>query len=69
MNFGKYYYEYEQSTVIVDILSLLLPSAFTLFHCPTIAAKVAPTAKERIDALQELGLSQQERRHRQKSSL
>lgn len=47
--------EYEYTIIIRGILSLLLPNAFALFDCVSIATRVAPAAKERMVALRELG--------------
>jgi len=47
--------EYERTSIIEEILSLLLTNAFMLFDCAMIAAKMAPTAKERIAAMGKLG--------------
>ena len=47
--------EYEYTTMIGEILSLLLANAFVLFDCTMIATKTALTAKERMAALGELG--------------
>lgn len=47
--------EYEYTTMIGEILSLLLANAFVLFDCTMIATKTAVIAKERMTALGELG--------------
>lgn len=47
--------EYECTTVIKNILMLLLSDMFEIFDCKVIATKVSPNAKERIIALKEIG--------------
>lgn len=47
--------DYEKSNVIIPILQLIIPPAFSLFSCDKIATKAIPTAKERITALRYLG--------------
>ncbi|MDR1564350.1 MAG: GNAT family N-acetyltransferase [Oscillospiraceae bacterium] len=46
--------DFEQTAIIEEVLALLLSSTFTLFECPIIATKVAPTAKGRMEALKRL---------------
>lgn len=46
--------DYEKSNVIIPILQLIIPPAFSLFSCDKIATKAIPTAKERITALRYL---------------
>lgn len=47
--------DYETAAVIAEILGLLLPDAFTLFHCRMIAVKVPGMAAERKKAVEKLG--------------
>lgn len=49
--------DYEKADIIADILSVILHSAFKLFHCNKIATKAIPRAKERIAALIILGFN------------
>lgn len=45
----------ERAQTIESILSLILPAAFSLFACGTVATKASPAARERIRALENLG--------------
>lgn len=45
----------ERAQTIESILSLILPAAFSLFACGTVATKASPAARERICALENLG--------------
>ena len=47
--------DYENSTDIENILSLIIEPTFDLFDCNKIATKVIPEAKERIKALCDMG--------------
>lgn len=47
--------DYENSTDIENILSLIIEPTFDLFDCDKIATKAIPEAKERIKALEDTG--------------
>ena len=47
--------DYENNDAITDLLTLLLPSAFGLFGCDTMATKIPPCAPVRRAALSALG--------------
>lgn len=47
--------DYENEKTISDILSLVIPPAYELFGCKTIAAKAVKEAEERIKALKKYG--------------
>lgn len=47
--------DYEKEAAITDILFLLLPHAWDLFSCDTIATKIPPCAQVRRAALSRLG--------------
>lgn len=47
--------DYEQEKSILEILSLILPTAFALFDCEIIATKVPPFASERKSAVTQMG--------------
>lgn len=49
--------DYEISTEIIKILTLILAASFELFDCDKIATKANPEAMERIRALNELGFN------------
>lgn len=49
--------DYEKTDKIIDILSTILQPTFKLFHCNMIATKAIPDARERIEALKNLGFS------------
>lgn len=48
---------HENVSAVTDILQLLLPHTFSLFHCHMIATKVPPIATERQKALKRLGFT------------
>lgn len=47
--------DYEKTDVIKEILQQIGTSAFAMFSCQMLATKAVPAAKERIQALMELG--------------
>lgn len=47
--------DFENEAAITEILSILLPPAFELFSCDTIATKIPPCAQKRKNALCQLG--------------
>lgn len=47
--------DYEISSEIIKILTLIIEPAYTLFHCDKIATKAIASATERIAALKSLG--------------
>lgn len=47
--------DYETEEAIGQILSILVPSAFTLFSCERIATKIPPCARTRASALSKAG--------------
>lgn len=47
--------DYEQAQHLYDILTLIVPPAYTMFNCKMIAIKVPPFASERRKAVQKLG--------------
>ena len=49
--------DYEKSTEIESILSLIIPKAFDLFDCNKIATKCWENARERKIALEKFGFS------------
>ncbi len=49
--------DYEQEKIILEILSLIMQSAFELFECEMIATKVPPFALERKLAVEQLGFT------------
>lgn len=55
-------HDYENSTEIVKILSLIIKPTFDLFDCDKIATKAIPEADERICALQSLGFEASDER-------
>lgn len=52
--------DYEQTEHIFNILSLIIPSSFTLFNCQTIATKVPQFAFKRKLAIEQLGFTASE---------
>ncbi len=48
---------YENVSAITDILQLLLPHTYSLFHCHMIATKIPPVAIERKKAVELLGFT------------
>ena len=52
--------DYENSTDIQNILSLIVVPTFDLFYCDKIATKAIPAAKERIKALCSMGFAHTE---------
>lgn len=52
--------DYEQETVISEILSLILLPAFELFHCQMIATKVPSFAAQRKRAMTQFGFTDTE---------
>lgn len=52
--------DYENTTAIHEILSLIVPPAYDLFHCHMIATKAVPSAAQRREALARLGFSASE---------
>lgn len=49
--------DHENEATIHEILRLLLPQAFALFHCRMIATKVPPIARERQRVMEALGFT------------
>ena len=49
--------DYERAEDIREILKLIIPQAYALFECDRIAMKAVPQAKERIEALEQLGFA------------
>lgn len=49
--------DYEKAESIYEILSLIVPPAYELFHCQMIATKAVPSATQRREALEKLGFS------------
>lgn len=49
--------EYENVSTITDILHLLLPQVFILFHCHMLATKAPSVATERQKAMKQLGFT------------
>lgn len=49
--------DYESTTAIHEILSLIVPPAYDLFHCRMIATKAISSAVRRREALKRLGFS------------
>ena len=47
--------DYEKQNSILEILALILPTAFELFDCEMIATKVPPFASERKSAVTQMG--------------
>ncbi|MBD5103304.1 MAG: GNAT family N-acetyltransferase [Ruminococcaceae bacterium] len=47
--------DYEKESVILNILSLIIPPAYGLFGCESIATKAVKEAVERISALEKYG--------------
>lgn len=47
--------DYETADAITDILSLLIPESWALFHCDWLATKIPPCAAVRADALRVMG--------------
>ena len=52
--------DYENQDCIFAILSIIIPTAYDLFHCNMIATKAVPFAKERIHALKRMRFNQSE---------
>ena len=52
--------DYEKSTEIKSIMSIIARPSFDLFGCAIVATKAIPTATERIKALIELGFTKSE---------
>lgn len=50
--------DYEKSSVIKTILSLIVPHSFELFSCDKVATKAIPAAAERRRALHDLGFKE-----------
>ncbi|MDE5718983.1 MAG: N-acetyltransferase, partial [Lachnospiraceae bacterium] len=48
---------YENAEDIHEILSLIVPPAYDLFHCRMIATKVIPAAAQRREAVEKLGFT------------
>lgn len=49
--------DYEKAESIYEILSLIVPPAYELFHCQMFATKAVPSATQRREALEKLGFS------------
>ncbi len=49
--------DYENTAAVHDILSLIVPPAYDLFHCKMIATKVIPSAAPRREAVEKLGFA------------
>ncbi|MBQ3591822.1 MAG: GNAT family N-acetyltransferase [Clostridia bacterium] len=49
--------DYETAPVITEILNLLLPDAFEMFHCRMLATKIPADAAERKKAVEMLGFA------------
>ena len=47
--------DYEKQIIIEEILSLILPQAYSFFDCSKIITKAIPQAPERIKALKNMG--------------
>lgn len=52
--------DYEHAGNIHEIMSLVIPPAFTLFDCPMIATKIPPFATERKAAMEQVGFAASE---------
>lgn len=47
--------DYEKESIILNILSLIIPPAYSLFGCESVATKAVKEAGERISALEKYG--------------
>lgn len=49
--------DHEHTAAIHEILSLIVPPTYDLFHCQMIATKVIPSADQRKEAVEKLGFA------------
>ncbi|MDE7359543.1 MAG: N-acetyltransferase, partial [Lachnospiraceae bacterium] len=49
--------DHEKAADIHEILSLIVPPAYDMFHCQMIATKVIPAAAQRKEAVEKLGFT------------
>lgn len=49
--------DHEHAAAIHEILSLIVPPAYDLFHCQMVATKVIPSADQRKEAVEKLGFA------------